>query len=278
MKNVLACMLFIATLSVALPAHSHEFWMTATQAPGSVNGLVVCTMHFGENYDGTLVGWVKSFVTSLRVYSKGSSEDLRERLSEAALPAIELNFPKTGTHLIALDSAPSLLTLSGDKFHAYLHEEGLDAIIKQREAAGTAATPGRERYRRNVKALAHTGGAPDATFAVRTGQRIEIVPLLNPFSSAPGATLKFLVLFDGKPLADALLKAWHKKDSQLLLIKVRTDADGKADLTLPWAGPWMLSAMHMVAVSDSSETDWDSLWGNLTFELPRKAGKAKIVK
>ncbi len=275
MKNFLSGMLFIAAMSIALPARSHEFWMTATAADAPDNDSVACTMHYGENYDGPLVGWVKSFVLSLRVYSKGSSEDLRERLSEAALPAINLRFPKTGSHLIALDSAPSMITLSGEKFHSYLHEEGLYAIIKQREAAGSAATPGRERYRRHVKALVKTGGAADATFGVRTGQRIEIVPLLNPFTSAPGATLKFIVLFEGKPLADVLLKAWHKHDDQVLQIKARTDADGKVDVTLPFAGPWMLSAVHMIPATDTNEADWDSLWGNLTFELPRKAGKSR---
>jgi hypothetical protein len=254
------------------PALGHEFWLNAS--PTEQPGAVQCTMHVGENFEGQLVGWVKSFVLSLRVFGAGKSEELRDNLSEAALPGIALALPKTGTHLIAVDSSSSVITLNAEKFHAYLHDEGLDAIIKQREAANSATTPGRERFRRHVKALVQTGGVADASFGVHTGQRLEIVPLKNPLTAAPGATLPFLVLFDGKPLAGVLLKAWYKHDNQLLLIKTRTDADGKLEVTLPYAGPWMLSVVHMIAALDTSEADWDSLWANLTFDLPRKAGRA----
>lgn len=263
---LLACFL----LTTTLPASSHEFWMKAT-AP-TKQGMTNLSLHVGENFDGQLIGWTKSSITALRLYRAASSEDLHGNLSDIAVGGINLRIANRGTHIIALDSEANTITLGAEKFHAYLHEEGLDAIIQQRETAGNANLAGRERYRRHVKALLAMPGAADASFNQRTGQRLEIVPLRNPLTSAPGATIPFTVLFEGKPLADALVKAWHKHEKhgkQLLLIKAHTDAKGELAFTLPYAGPWMISVVHMVAANDAA-ADWDSLWGNLTFDLPRK--------
>jgi hypothetical protein len=61
---------------------------------------------------------------------------------------LPLVFAEPGTHLIAFDMHPSSITLPAEKFQTYLRDEGLEFIAKRREASGTAATPGRERFRR----------------------------------------------------------------------------------------------------------------------------------
>ena len=38
--------------------------------------------------------------------------------------------------------------------------------------------------------------------------------------------------------------------------------------SIPVDGGWMLSVVHMIPVADSTEVDWDSYWGNLSFALP----------
>jgi hypothetical protein len=87
---------------------------------------------------------------------------------------------------------------------------------------------------------------------------------------APGDALRVRVDFEGKPLAGALLKAWHKHSGQTVIIRAATAADGVATVNLPYTGAWMVSVVHMVAAKGVKDIDWDSMWGNLSFVMPER--------
>lgn len=219
-----------------------------------------------------------TLVLAVRRYDARGTMDLMPRLGEPPTPeALALEAPVAGTVLLALDSAAKSLTLPGDRFTHYLQEEGLDGVIAARRAAGTSDEPGRERYRRCIKTLIRVGEEADRTLAVRTGQRLEIVPLVDLFALKVGDALGIEVTFDGQPLAGALVRAWHRgpgasPDSTASVTRheVRTDAAGRAEVRLGKTGEWMLSLVHMVPVTDDPAHDWDSYWGNLTFALPTR--------
>ena len=261
----------MVVLTTSFSAAAHEYWMLSTPFSPAVNSPVSMTLHVGEYFVGNLVGITNTHVLSLRHYSLGADEDLSERVPVTALGELPLHFSTAGTHMLAMDTYPNQITLPAEKFHAYLHDEGLDTIIKARQAAGVAETPGRERYRRNVKTLIRVGGRSDKTYAVRTHQRLQLVPLVDPFKKRMNDALDFVILFDGTPLSNALVKAWYKHDDQTVLIRASSDAAGKVRFTLPYAGEWMLSVVHMIPATDSADVDWDSYWGNLTFKVPKNS-------
>ena len=254
------------------PASAHEFWMLAQPSSVAPGGATRLSLNVGEYFTGDVVAFSIQYVAALRHIAAGVDQDLLSRVAKTAtVGEFPIRLEKPGTHLFAYDSHPNRITLGGEKFHAYLHDEGMDEIVQQREAAGTGATPARERYRRYVKTLVEVGGKSDQSFAVRTGQRFEIVPINDPLAAAAGDTLKFSLLFEQKPLANALVKAWYHNGEQTVMIRARTDEAGKFAFNLPYAGSWMLSVVHMIPTTDSTEDDWDSLWGNLTFALkPRR--------
>ena len=270
MRSSLRISFLAILLSLLSPlACGHEFWLDAKPFTPETGASAAISLHVGENFDGELTPLVDERTTALRHYSAGSVVDLMPRLPRRTpLPRIDVPISNPGLHLIAFDSQPITFSLPADKFQAYLHDEGLDYVIEERKAAGNAAQAGRERYRRNVKTLLRAGGVSDGTYAVSTGQRLEIIPLSDPYAAAPGSTLRFRLTFDGQPLAGALVKGWHKHDAQLLLIKARTDAAGEVALSLPYAGAWMVSVVHMIPAKGAPNADWDSFWGNLTFALP----------
>ncbi len=275
MKNRLHAVLAALALIAWPPSVAHEFWMMARPFSPAIGATTALTLHVGEYFSGELLPFAAPQAAALQLYSKSATRDLRERLpADNALPELALAFTTPGTYLVAFDSNPNRITLSPDRFHAYLHDEGLDAIIRRREADGNAGTPGRERYRRHVKTLLRVGGKSDGTYAALTGQRLEIVPSTDPLARAAGDTLAFTLFFDNKPLADALVKAWHKRGAQTFIIRARTGADGKVGFTLPFAGVWMISVVHMVPASEATDFDWDSFWGNLTFELAARRASA----
>lgn len=255
-------------------AQAHEFWMLPNSFDPAAGATVRLQLFVGEHFDGTRAGFSTSHAANMRHYVKGRSADLTNRLpANSALGEFPLRVGGAGTQLIAYDSHPTLIELSGDKFHAYLHEEGLDAVIRQREAQGAEGKVGRERYRRYIKTLLQADNRSDDTYAMRVGHRFELVPLADPQRKAQGERLGFQLLFDGKPLAGTLVKAWHRLEDQTFTIRARSDGEGRVRFALPFTGPWMVGAVHMIAAEDTAEADWDSFWTNLTFSLPAKPAR-----
>lgn len=275
-----------------LPLQAHEFWiapLTTSLAEGDKASL---SLWVGQYFTGVLVGFSKPQTVALRQYTAAGEKDLSPLLPPAPVAAIEVPVERAGTHLFRFDSDPHTIVLESGLFHAYLHDEGLDFINDSREAAGTSSTPGRERYRRFVKTLVRvekSGGVgstdsansaksvpkakPDSTYATVTGQRLEIVPLNDPLALLPGKDLGVRVLFEGKALPGALLKAWYKHGEQTVIVRAKTRPDGTASFNLPYAGPWMINVVHMIPAVGEPELDWDSLWGNLSFVVASAARK-----
>lgn len=264
--------LVLVAWAVSLSAYAHEFWIETTPPAPAAGAPVQMTLRVGEFYTGELVAITSSHAASLHALSAAGDEDLTAKVpSGSMLPALRLSFPRAGTHVLAYESHPSQVVLPADKFHAYLHDEGLDWVVRQREAAGIASTPGRERFRRSAKALIKVGGRSDGASTRSTGQRMEITPLEDPLARAAGDALRFQLRFEGQPRPGVLVKAWHKRGGQVTTVRATTDREGRFELVLPFAGAWMLNAVHMMAVAGSPEVDWDSFWASLSFELqPRR--------
>ncbi len=266
-------------LGLAPCLQAHEFWFTPIASPQVAGDTVNLRLEVGEFFMGEAAGFSIPTTQAMRHYTAKGQNDLRPFLPKLEREAeVTLALDTPGTHLLAYDSTPQTITLEADKFHAYLHDEGLDFVKTQREQAGTALQPARERYRRHIKTLIEVGPVAkvvqtlDQTYAIQAGQRLEVTPKRNPLALAPGDALPIRILFDKQPLAGALVKAWHKHNGQLVMIRATTSADGEVSFNLPYTGDWMVSVVHMTPVDDGGEkdVDWDSFWGNLTFHLPSR--------
>ena len=145
--------------SWAPPASAHEFWMLADPFAVAPGGATRLSLNVGEYFTGDVVAFSVQYVAALRHIATGIDVDLLPRVAKTAtVGEFPIRLDQPGTHLFAYDSHPNRITLGGEKFHAYLHDEGMDEIVRQREQAGTGAQPARERYRRYVKTLVAVGG------------------------------------------------------------------------------------------------------------------------
>ena len=282
---------FAGTLASALvlslcqtpSALAHEFWLVPVTTSMTAGSVAHVGVKVGEFFNGEPVGWSLAQTVSLGLHTADGTLDMLPLLAMRGVTA-ELSVPlrKAGTTMLTFDSQPNFISLPADTFHAYLHYEGLDFIKARRVATGDDKKPGRERYRRFVKTLIRVVPADqaaaeitaDTSFSRVTGQQLEIVPLNDPLAIVPGDDLRVKLLFEGKPLAGALVKAWHRKEGQFLVVHATTAADGTATVTLPHPGAWMVSVVHMVPAVGVKDTDWDSLWANVSFGLaPSATGK-----
>lgn len=266
-------------LLMPLTAFSHEFWIRAEQHQLDLNQPTTISLRVGERFEGDLVGFGQQVVRSMQLHRRGDIEDLQARVPMTAQAGFTLALSEAGTQLLAMDTHSFSVELAAPEFERYLKEEGLEHVIALRQAQRTSTQPGRERYRRHLKALFLVSDTSDTSHATRTGQTLEIVPLDDPHTRSPEQPLRLEVLFQGLPLKGGLLKAWHRDSGQLLMRAVRTDAQGRASVRLPATGRWMLSVVHMVQVNvpvvtgQSSSFDWDSHWASLTFERPSRLPK-----
>ena len=257
---------------------AHEFWFKPIASPQAVDDTINLRLEVGEFFTGEAAGFSIPSTRMLRHYAaRQQPQDLLAGLPPKAPEAeVALTLDTPGLHLLVYDSAPQTITLESDKFHAYLHDEGLDFVKTQREQAGTASQPARERYRRHIKTLIAVGPEPktvqalEPTYAIHTGQRLELMPLRNPLALVPNDVLPIKILFDNRSLAGALVKARHKHNDQLVMIRAITSPQGEVAFNLPYPGDWMVSVVHMIpaAANDVDGVDWDSFWGNLTFHVP----------
>lgn len=276
-----ALFLGLTLLAASAQLRAHEFWLEPVGKPLKAGASVELSLYVGEFFEGVLVGFSTPQTASLKhIGPSGTTRDLMALVPPQPVANVKLPLGTPGSHLIAFDSQPSQIELPAGQFHAYLHDEGLDFIKASREATGMAEKPGRERYRRHVKTLLAVGGTAgqagatgtsDRIYATRVGQRLELVPLNDPLRIAAGGALGLQLLFEGKPLQGALVKAWHKRSGQTLIIRAITTAKGEATFNLPYAGAWMVSVVHMVPVVGTKDIDWDSLWANLSFVMPERA-------
>ena len=137
-------------------------------------------------------------------------------------------------------------------------------MIAERARLEQTDRPARERYARYAKIILHTGRSEDAHVTRPTGIAAELIPSVNPASLLPGGTLSVQLLVQGRPVAGALIAAV----SRGARLDARTDADGRATLTIPTTGAWLIKAVHMERPVNAGTppVDWESYWVTLAFE------------
>ena len=112
-----------------------------------------------------------------------------------------------------------------------------------------------------------SAGAGDRKDGDRSlGFTLELVAERNPYAMRAGHELPVTLIYQGRPLAGALVVAINRADPSSKLT-ARSDGDGRVRFRLPRAGMWLIKAVHMVP-AQTADADWESFWASLTFQLP----------
>ncbi len=254
MALLLIC--FFLLLFHVSPAWPHDLWMIRE------NGRVL--IRIGEDFPVPTNGLTADRIVFLLAVSPASTVSLEGQAEEkqyaAGLPA-----PLEGPVMVELEVKARFIKLAAADFNRYIQGEGLDHIVKARQSAGQSDAPGLELYSRYSKLLVDRPG-DDRHFLAPRGHRLEIIPEGNPARLPAGATLVVRVLFEGKPLAGALVSAGpagtkgHKFPTS-----GRTGADGRVRLAVTSRGWWYVRLIHMIPSTEPG-ADWRSFFGTLTLE------------
>lgn len=267
-------LLTLATIALVAPrALAHDFWIEPASFRPPEGARVAIELRVGELLTGDLVPR-----NAQRIVRFALVQPDGEKLVETPILGIDGSTPagiarvaKRGVAWIAYESTPTAIELEATKFETYLRSEGLERVIEARASRGETAKPGKERYLRSVKALLAVGEGDHAGVEKPVGLPLEIVPLADPSRLHAGDALELRVLFQGAPLANALVGCRAKADVEHET-RVRTDAEGRVRFELAAAGTTLVRVVHMVEAPKESGADWQSTWASLAFDtLPKAA-------
>jgi uncharacterized GH25 family protein len=264
-RVLVAAALTVLVLLTAAPALSHDFWIEPSSFHPAVGSPLTVSLRVGEHFRGEPVPRMDPLIARFILVSQSGETPIGG--FPGTDPAGFVRIASPGFLLIGYRSNRSPITLEAEKFEKYLADEGLDGALKARAGRGERGKPGVEVYSRCAKSLIAANGAGESDFDRILGLTLEVVAEDSPLKLRSGGTMRFRVLYEGKPLAAALVKAIALDDPDSTLA-LRSGPDGRVSFRLPRKGIWLVKVVHMVPAPKETGADWESLWASLTFEVP----------
>ncbi|HEY0557816.1 MAG TPA: DUF4198 domain-containing protein [Thermoanaerobaculia bacterium] len=274
MRYLWVALLWVLTAPALL---AHNFWIetsTFTPAPGQ---RLSVRLRVGQELQGDPVPRDPGLFRRFVAVGPAGTETPVPGVPNTEPAGFE-SFPSPGLYTIVYDSTRYPVALDAAKFETYLKEEGLEAISAARARQGKSAAGAKEVFSRCAKALLAVGGGNGGNggtgvgFDRVFGQRLELVAEKDPYALAGGGELPVRLLYEGKPLAGALVMALQRglPGAPATKVTARTDGRGRATLKLDRPGFWLVKAVHMIPAPADAGADWESFWASLTFAVPSR--------
>lgn len=252
-------------LALAAPAFAHDFWIEPSTFRPAVGSTLGVGLVVGQGFRGEALPRNPAMIARFVLVTDAGEKPIGGRAADEPAGSVQIDQP--GLALIGYRSLDSQVSLEAAKFEAYLKDEGLESVIAARAGRGDSQKPSRELFSRSAKSLIQAGGSGATGYDRVLGLTLELVPEKNPYTMKAGDELPVRLLYEGKPLAGALVVALNYDAPDDRLAR-RSDANGRVSFRLPKEGGWLVKAVQMVPVTGNPNADWRSIWASLTFLLP----------
>jgi uncharacterized GH25 family protein len=271
-------MLLLAVLGLcgASAAAAHDFWVQPAQYWPRPDTVVPVTLQVGHGPSRQRSPIRSSRITRFAAIAPGGATlNLRNNLHPGDTKDDgALRFQAPGVYVLILETDDHAQSyLPAIRFNDYLRVEGLTPALQQRERTHRLDTDGSESYRRCSKAIVQVGTADrdiQAQVVTPVGLPLEIVPEVNPYTQPRPAQLPVRVIYEGRPLAGALIKLTDLNHDDAPLETHLTDRTGHASFTMPDRGQWLLNVIWTKPLPSSRETDFQTVFSSLSFGLPSR--------
>jgi uncharacterized GH25 family protein len=270
LKRRLAGFLALASLPLAGIADGHEYWLVPSRYAAASGDTIAIGAFVGTGFQGERKAYATSRAVRMTLTDKRTL-DLTPAATNGDLTFARFVAADSGGIVVAYESNFAFIELAAAEFDDYLATEGLDQPLAERRKRGAGS--GRERYARCAKTW--IAGTDPARARRPVGLALELVALDDPIATPRP---RFQLLHRGRPLAGTLVRTWRHaladgdtptdpaaRDSVGPITEGRTDRSGIVALSLPGAGEWLVSAVHMVPSRDPKAADWESTWASFTF-------------
>lgn len=263
-KSAIAALAFCFA---AVPAVAQEFWLEPENFAPDRGSEVVIHHYYGKNFNGDDLPFVAAW--QKRYFAVDGRRERQITGYEGDLPAATARFLKPGLKIVAFDGTTEMQNFEGwDRYASFLDEDGLGHISERYLPADKLKKNISKSFTRKAKLLLGVGAANGKAYGRDrpVGLRLELIAGKNPYELKAGSTMPVRLLFDGEPVGNETILAFNKKEPDNPS-KAVTDERGRAEILLPVAGPYLLSAVHIFKALPTDDADWSSIWTSLTFEV-----------
>lgn len=260
---VTVCLACIAPI-----AKGHEFWIDPVAHQVSEGDQIEADIRVGEAYEGSAYAYIPRNIRRFDYAFQGEIRQVEGTVGDR--PALNMTAPEDGL-LVAIHATQDqhITWSTWDKFVSFLEHKDLTWGLAEHDARGLSREKVRERYSRYAKSLVAIGDG--AGEDVQTGMVTEIVALENPYTGDMTDGIDILALYDGTALKDVQIEVFRKApDDTVVITTERTDAEGRATIPVVPGHRYMLDTVVLrpLEVDEEGDASWETLWANLTFEVP----------
>ena len=253
---------------------AHDFWVQPEEYwvnPKAVTSMTLQVGHGPFRQRSPIP--MHRIIRFTAIAPKGAIVDLRDRLQLGERTKDgDLQFQNPGTYVLVLQTDDRAEThLPAIRFNDYLKTEGLTPALEQRARMHRMDADGSENYSRCAKSLLQVGatsGGSQTQITKPIGLPLEIVPEKSPYAEPRSAFLPVRVIYEGRPLAGALVKLTNLEHDATPFEVQLTDRAGRASFTMPNSGTWLLNVIWTKALPSSRETDFETVFSSLSFGFP----------
>jgi hypothetical protein len=257
----------LAAMGIAAPLSAHDFWLQTRgfQFPAPAAAPFVVLVGHGtlrERWAGD-----PTRLVFLRTVGPDGVRDHRGDLGAGTANTGVFKLPQAGSYVVAMQTKPAMSDLPALRYTSYATEEGLTPALDFRARMGQTNANGRETYSRRLKALVQVGdtAAPQPQVTKPVGLSLEIVPERDPYKLRPDGMLPVQVLFEGRPLAGALVKLTNLDFDTRPVEMHRTDPAGRTRFTIPNRGAWLVNVIWTKPIKGNPAADFETTFSSLTF-------------
>lgn len=272
----LLSMIAVCCVAQAALLRSHDIWLAADDSRIDPGEQLIVRQFVGTELEPEEELALLRLVTRrFQLLDPAGEHDLLAELPSVrerpeVKPVLSRTVRDAGLALVAMQHAFIEAQWSPEQFAEYLEHEGFEpGEIPWTRGARPLE---RERYARTLKCLVQVGadGAGDLHQRI-IGQPLEILLLQNPYAQEAKAPIEVRVLFEGKPLTNKLVMAFHKRaNGPVRQYSARTDGQGIARFEAAGEGQWLVRLVHLMPCrerpgADCLGLDWESYWSSYSF-------------
>lgn len=246
----------------------HDLWLIPPER-ANINQRVILYANVGMDFPHSVHALdPKTFVKRIVMGRDGKTLPLDTLGIERKSGRLGFTPKEAGIYIAGVETAPKIVRLEAGDFNQYLVHDGLPQVYLQRVEDKTLNEAAVERYTKFPKAIVNVGGGKGDPCR-ELGLALEIIPERDPLHLTIGETLWVKVLFQGKPLPDAMV-GWNlSDDGKLPRGTTRTDAKGRALIPIGRIGLMTLRLTHLTRPK-TKDYEWESFWATLTFRIEKR--------
>ncbi len=253
------------------PAFGHEFWLEPIEYQIQPGGKLRAELIIGDDFAGARMPYLPQRIVSYSVHAGEKSARISMRIGDT--PGLQQAPLGDGLHVVAYQSVVAVIEYPNwEKFEAFFVQKDLGDVGRRQAARSLPKNAVTEAYTRFSKTLIAVGSGVGADR--RTGMETELIALQNPYVDKLTQGLRVQFFYKDVPRADAQIEVFRKAPGgEAVRTTVRTDRSGVAVVPVRPGHAYMLNAVILrepsVALAEQTHVQWETLWANLTFEVPK---------